>query len=194
MLRQPFQHYFCTIKNRLQNRMILSPNAVTATSSRGISKELSRGLRPFYFLVHPDLFGQHPMERSVNEESLKLLSAHMEVLHERKYHVLREQTTLRFYIRQENSEVRNDFKLITLVLDGRLRDPKSIILRLLELSNLSTDYIKSLDVATLNKAQHQQTMSSPSAQSRRMDIRSNNDYKYGELRFREVKHSSIINQ
>ncbi|XP_013389185.1 T-cell activation inhibitor, mitochondrial [Lingula anatina] len=35
--------------------------------------EAAIALRPFYFVVHPDLFGQHPRERAVNEESLKQL-------------------------------------------------------------------------------------------------------------------------
>eukprot|EP00105_Crassostrea_gigas_P024641 XP_011444949.1 PREDICTED: T-cell activation inhibitor, mitochondrial-like isoform X2 [Crassostrea gigas] len=35
--------------------------------------EAATALRPFYFTVHPDLFGQHPKERSINEDSLKKL-------------------------------------------------------------------------------------------------------------------------
>lgn len=114
---------------------------------RFISTEWATALRPFYFAVHPDLFGQHPEQRSVNEDSLKQLSAHMQMLHERKYHVLRETKVLRFYIREENAEDRSTFKLITISLDSQARDPKMIITKLLELCNLSTDYVKTIKSA-----------------------------------------------
>ena len=39
--------------------------------------KVSTALRPFYFLVHPDLFGLFPKERAVNEDSLKALRAHL---------------------------------------------------------------------------------------------------------------------
>lgn len=77
----------------------LSPNL---NARRWISSgELSSVLRPFYFAVHPDLFGQHPQQRvnqeisffwiseknnyfydwqTTNEESLKHLSAYLEGL------------------------------------------------------------------------------------------------------------------
>ncbi|XP_065360096.1 T-cell activation inhibitor, mitochondrial isoform X2 [Calliphora vicina] len=111
---------------------------------RCLSTELAAALRPFYFAVHPDLFGQYPEQRSVNEDSLKQLSSHMQMLYERKYHALREKKTLQFYIREENVEERNKFKLIKITLDNRSQDPKKIIQELLELCNLSTDYIKSV--------------------------------------------------
>uniref|UniRef100_A0A0B6ZRR3 DUF4460 domain-containing protein n=2 Tax=Arion vulgaris TaxID=1028688 RepID=A0A0B6ZRR3_9EUPU len=41
------------------------------------AQEASAALRPFYFVVHPDLFGQHPNERTVNENSLKLLNEYL---------------------------------------------------------------------------------------------------------------------
>ncbi|XP_058987690.1 T-cell activation inhibitor, mitochondrial-like [Musca domestica] len=111
---------------------------------RTISTELAAALRPFYFAVHPDLFGQHPEQRTVNEESLKQLSAHMQMIHERKYSVFREAKVLKFYIREDNGEDRNKFKLIQLTLDNKTRDPKTIITKLLELCNLPTEYVKSL--------------------------------------------------
>ncbi|KAL1458768.1 hypothetical protein WDU94_008884 [Cyamophila willieti] len=44
------------------------------------SSEVSTALRPFYFNVHPDLFGQFPNERAINETSLKTLSSVLELL------------------------------------------------------------------------------------------------------------------
>ncbi|KAM7357022.1 T-cell activation inhibitor, mitochondrial isoform 2-T6 [Cochliomyia hominivorax] len=72
----------------------------------------------------------------------------MQMLYERKYHAIREKKILQFYIREENVEERNKFKLIKITLDNRSHDPKKIIQELLELCNLSTDYIKSVKSTT----------------------------------------------
>ena len=40
--------------------------------------------RPFYFLVHPDLFGKHPEAQEQNEKSLKTLKNYVDFLTERK--------------------------------------------------------------------------------------------------------------
>uniref|UniRef100_A0A3Q0RST1 T cell activation inhibitor, mitochondrial n=1 Tax=Amphilophus citrinellus TaxID=61819 RepID=A0A3Q0RST1_AMPCI len=42
--------------------------------------EAVNALRPFYFAVHPDFFGQYPKEREVNENSLKRLNGYLENL------------------------------------------------------------------------------------------------------------------
>uniref|UniRef100_W8C7D8 T-cell activation inhibitor, mitochondrial n=2 Tax=Ceratitis capitata TaxID=7213 RepID=W8C7D8_CERCA len=111
---------------------------------RCISTELTNALRPFYFAVHPDLFGQHPLQRNTNENSLKQLSAHMELLCERKYHTLYETKILQFYIRDGNAATRDTFKLIKVTLDRNTKDPKLVVQRLLELCNLPTDYVKTI--------------------------------------------------
>ena len=41
------------------------------------SSQVSTALRPFYFLVHPDLFGRWPQEQAVNEASLKQLKSYL---------------------------------------------------------------------------------------------------------------------
>lgn len=35
-------------------------------------------IRPFYFLVHPDLFGRFPQEQKVNEQSMKVLNSYID--------------------------------------------------------------------------------------------------------------------
>lgn len=122
--------------------------------TRSISTELATALRPFYFAVHPDLFEQHPVQRAVNEESLKQLNAHIEILNNnnnRQQQITlsssnaKYQKTLQFYIRTGNhNENRDHFKLITLKLDDRIQDPRTIVERLLELCNLSTEYVRKL--------------------------------------------------
>jgi len=44
------------------------------------TNQVSAALRPFYFNVHPDRFGQHPKERTVNENSLKVLNEYFDNL------------------------------------------------------------------------------------------------------------------
>lgn len=152
---------------------------------RCISTELASALRPFYFAVHPDLFGQHPKQRTVNEDSLKQLNAHIEILYEGKYHALREAKTLKFYIRVENAENRDTFKLITITLDNRLRDPKVIIQKLLELCSLPTDYVKRIK-------------DSAGFSATTTEFKPGRDYNYGpgfmdfEIHFREVNKEKFL--
>ena len=42
--------------------------------------EVSTALRPFYFLVHPDLFGKHPKEQAENEVNLKTLKNYVDTM------------------------------------------------------------------------------------------------------------------
>lgn len=46
--------------------------------------ETSIALRPFFFTVHPDLFGRFPKEQAVNEHSIKLLNEYIEKLNSRQ--------------------------------------------------------------------------------------------------------------
>ncbi|XP_041708989.2 T-cell activation inhibitor, mitochondrial-like isoform X1 [Coregonus clupeaformis] len=55
-------------------------------------------LRPFYFAVHPDFFGQHPREREVNENSLKRLNGYLENLQKPGTRSV-QPTKLTFYVR-----------------------------------------------------------------------------------------------
>lgn len=69
---------------------------------RGLSSaEVATALRPFYFLVHPDLFCQHPRAQHINDSSLKLLNNHLDLL-------IQDQkpspVSLQFYVRNKNLE------------------------------------------------------------------------------------------
>lgn len=50
------------------------PALAHLTAYKFTAQDASAALRPFFFIVHPDLFGQHPVERAVNENSLKCLN------------------------------------------------------------------------------------------------------------------------
>ncbi|XP_073838009.1 T-cell activation inhibitor, mitochondrial [Musca autumnalis] len=161
----------------LKTHQLLPLNTSSSIGNvRTISTELSAALRPFYFVVHPDLFGQHPEQRTVNEDSLKQLSAHMQMLHERKFSVLRETKVLKFYIREENGEDRNKFKLIQLTLDNKARDPKTIITKLLELCNLPTEYVKSLKSAPVTEGEK---IFGTDIRTNGAGFRASQDYNYG---------------
>ena len=53
------------------------------------SSQVSTALRPFYFLVHPDLFGRWPQEQAVNEASLKQLKSYLKLVFSSCYVVFR---------------------------------------------------------------------------------------------------------
>uniref|UniRef100_A0A673TLK6 DUF4460 domain-containing protein n=1 Tax=Suricata suricatta TaxID=37032 RepID=A0A673TLK6_SURSU len=87
--------------------------------SRALSgAEAVNALRPFYFAVHPDFFGQHPREREVNENSLKRLSVYLENLQKPGFKSLKP-TQLTFYVReteQNASESQEPFSTSVLKL------------------------------------------------------------------------------
>uniref|UniRef100_A0A8C5VHD3 T cell activation inhibitor, mitochondrial n=1 Tax=Microcebus murinus TaxID=30608 RepID=A0A8C5VHD3_MICMU len=89
---------FCHLRpvRRLCLEKIFSPWFVY---SRALSAaEAVNALRPFYFAVHPDFFGQHPKEREINENSLKRLSVYLENLQKPGFKSLKP-TQLMFYVR-----------------------------------------------------------------------------------------------
>lgn len=166
----------------------LRPNSLgfqTPTIRSISTAEIATALRPFYFAVHPDLFGRHPEQRNVNEESLKHLSAHFEAIKQRRlsYNV---PNVLKFYIRTGGNEKRDSFKLIQIRLE-RTQEPKMVIKKLLESCNLSTDYIE-----TIKSVQNSNTQNVAAAYgSYRTSASPYGDIKYGsefqdfEFTFRE---------
>lgn len=105
------------------------------------SSEVASALRPFYFAVHPDLFGRYPQERQVNEDSLKLLSAHLESLLTQRRILHSTPKVLPFYVRASNQpEQRGTFNLIKVPLE-RTTDTKMVLKKILEACNLPTEYV-----------------------------------------------------
>ncbi|XP_027728382.1 T-cell activation inhibitor, mitochondrial-like isoform X2 [Vombatus ursinus] len=110
--------------------------------------EAINALRPFYFAVHPDFFGQHPREREINENSLKKLSAYLENLQKPGFKSLKP-TQLTFYVR-ETEQMSSDgheslnalgFRAVTFTLHSR--DLLSTVLDILNSCSLSTEHIPS---------------------------------------------------
>ncbi|XP_014217655.1 T-cell activation inhibitor, mitochondrial isoform X2 [Copidosoma floridanum] len=123
---------YCALKKCLCNK-----RAVRALST----SEISTALRPFYFSVHPDLFGQFPTQRTVNENSLKQLSSAIEHLQQKRQ--IRP-TTLAFYLRsKDEKEVKaGKFTLVNIQLNEQ--DLRKTIITILKTCNLPTSSVERL--------------------------------------------------
>ncbi|KAF2902199.1 hypothetical protein ILUMI_03975 [Ignelater luminosus] len=120
----------------LQQKFVVFANVRHMTTT-----EVSTALRPFYFSVHPDLFGQHPNQRSINENSLKQLSSFIESLQSRK---AVKPCSLKFYLRDKKN-MQNTFRLITIYLNEK--DVRTTVLTILKSCDLSTAYVDKIPKA-----------------------------------------------
>lgn len=117
-----YGHYFC-------------PQVRTLTSS-----QLQTALRPFFFIVHPDLFGRFPEQRENNENSLKCLSAHLESL-QRNSAPQSSPSQLPFYLR--NKDKSKPFRLVRVPLNNQ-RDTKTFVINILKICDLDSEKIEKL--------------------------------------------------
>ncbi|KAM9166438.1 T-cell activation inhibitor, mitochondrial isoform 2-T4 [Pangshura tecta] len=112
--------------------------------------EAVNALRPFYFAVHPDFFGQHPREREINENSLKRLNGYLENLQKPGFKSFKP-TQLTFYVRereQNSSGVQESFsaagfRAVSFTL--HTRDLLSTVLDILNSCSLSTEHVQSVN-------------------------------------------------
>ncbi|XP_008552214.1 T-cell activation inhibitor, mitochondrial isoform X2 [Microplitis demolitor] len=115
-------------------RSLCRNDAVRALSTG----EISTALRPFYFTVHPDLFGQFPTQRTVNENSLKQLSLLLESLQQQRPI---KPTTLPFYLRSKDEKEVKAGKFTLVKIQLNQVDVKKTILSILKTCNLSTTFV-----------------------------------------------------
>ncbi|XP_050347357.1 T-cell activation inhibitor, mitochondrial [Nymphalis io] len=109
---------------------------LVGTMSRSLSSaEVSTALRPFYFSVHPDLFGKYPEQRKINENSLQLLSALIEAQQSSKNMAI---PVLPFYLRQKDMPDGN-FKLVKIHLNSK--NVRETVVKVLSACDISTHYI-----------------------------------------------------
>ncbi|KAJ8354200.1 hypothetical protein SKAU_G00217670 [Synaphobranchus kaupii] len=122
------------------------PVAVQILQKRALSgAEAITALRPFYFAVHPDFFGQHPREREVNENSLKRLNGYLENLQKPGVRSLKP-TKLTFYVR-ETTERKDDilssgFRSVSFTLNTK--DVLSTVMDVLRSCSLSMEHMQGL--------------------------------------------------
>ncbi|XP_023290193.1 T-cell activation inhibitor, mitochondrial isoform X2 [Orussus abietinus] len=124
---------YCTIR-----RCFYRKEAVRALSTG----EVSTALRPFYFTVHPDLFGQFPTQRTVNENSLKQLSLILETLQQQR--PIRP-TTLPFYLRSKDEKDLKAGKFTLVKIQLKERDLRKTILSILKTCNLPTTFVDKIE-------------------------------------------------
>ncbi|XP_063531922.1 T-cell activation inhibitor, mitochondrial [Cydia strobilella] len=99
------------------------------------SAEVSTALRPFYFSVHPDLFGKYPEQRKINENSLQQLSALIEAQQSSRRMSI---PPLAFYLRQKDM-AEGEFKLVRIQLNSS--DVRETVVKVLSACDISTKYI-----------------------------------------------------
>ncbi|CAD6234670.1 GSCOCG00002045001-RA-CDS [Cotesia congregata] len=131
---------FCTLRKCLHRK-----EAIRALSTG----EISTALRPFYFTVHPDLFGQFPTQRTVNENSLKQLSSLLESLQQRRPI---KPTTLPFYLRSKDEKDLKAGKFTLVKIQLNERDVKKAILSILKTCNLSTTFLDKIKEPVVDKS------------------------------------------
>ncbi|XP_071777496.1 T-cell activation inhibitor, mitochondrial [Centroberyx gerrardi] len=109
-------------------------------------------LRPFYFAVHPDFFGQFPREREVNENSLKRLNGYLENLQKPGVGSV-QPTKLTFYVREtkDSSDMQQDllpsgFRSVSFTL--HTKDVLSTVVNILKSCSLPVEHMKGLKART----------------------------------------------
>ncbi|XP_035989251.1 T-cell activation inhibitor, mitochondrial isoform X2 [Fundulus heteroclitus] len=130
--------YCWTRKNRSQRKQV----STYLVQQRALSgAEAVNALRPFYFAVHPDFFGQYPREREVNENSLKRLNGYLEHLQKPGSNsVLPMELT--FYVRdtKENNQKQSGFRSVTFIL--HTNDVLSTVMNVLTSCSLPVEHMK----------------------------------------------------
>lgn len=129
---------------------------------RGLSStEVSTALRPFYFSVHPDLFGQYPEERvgifnhngnfleqipvncifqTVNENSLKQLSSYLETVQQNR---MGSPLTLKFYLKPHRVQSVKSLKSVQIHLNDK--SLKRVVTSILQSCDLPTTYVDKIE-------------------------------------------------
>ncbi|KAF7650860.1 hypothetical protein LDENG_00119620 [Lucifuga dentata] len=129
---------------RLESRYV----ATRFVQQRALSgADVINALRPFYFAVHPDFFGQYPREREVNENSLKRLNGYLENLQKPGSRLL-QPMKFSFYVRDTNSSdtqpdlLTSGFRSVSFTLHAR--DVLSTVTDILRSCSLPVEHMESL--------------------------------------------------
>ena len=107
--------------------------------------QVSTALRPFYFLVHPDLLAKFPKEQAVNESSLKSLKMYLNVMiDDRK--IVPNPIATTFYIKPRSQRERLNKTKLKSVRLHLTQEPKvrSAVIKILKGCDLPTSYVDSI--------------------------------------------------
>lgn len=119
------------------------------------SNQLQTALRPFFFMVHPDLFGKFPEQRAINENSLQILSAHLESL-QRKTTPQSSPSTLPFYLR--NKDKSKPFRLVKVPLNHQV-DTKGFVVNILKICEVEKENIEKVEKLSSASSSPRRTLS-----------------------------------
>ncbi|TMS10890.1 T-cell activation inhibitor, mitochondrial [Larimichthys crocea] len=130
---------------RLERRHV----ATRLVQQRALSgADAVNALRPFYFAVHPDFFGQYPREREVNENSLKRLNGYLDNLQKPGSQSV-QPMKLTFYVRdtKDSSDVQPDlltsgFRSVSFTL--HTNDVLSTVMNVLKSCRLPMEHMRGL--------------------------------------------------
>lgn len=141
-------HAFRTFRQSFSGRgTIQLPNTpISQIIRRSLSSsQVSTALRPFYFLVHPDLFGRWPQEQAVNEASLKQLKSYLNVMLDEKRRP--QPLSATFYVKPRHTTRKTLSKIqLKLGSEGKVRKTISSILKLVDLPTSYVDSIPDTEV------------------------------------------------
>lgn len=116
----------------------LAYSVASSSCRRMLSTDLVAALRPFYLAIQPNR--QPPAEKRVNEESLRLLSSHLESLTGHSGSCLPADGQLEFYMptASESSQLGGPVmsRLVRVQVDRNLLDPRAVIRGILKSCNL----------------------------------------------------------
>eukprot|EP00088_Acartia_fossae_P032616 TRINITY_DN3337_c0_g1_i1.p1 TRINITY_DN3337_c0_g1~~TRINITY_DN3337_c0_g1_i1.p1 ORF type:complete len:512 (-),score=88.29 TRINITY_DN3337_c0_g1_i1:290-1825(-) len=120
------------------------------------SQEVSNALRPFYFLVHPDLFGKHPDAQKENDKNMKTLKNYVETLVSEKKRPNPKDVSFFIKPRTLEDKEKNYLKTIRIRLkDGSIRDT---VLTILGQAGLPTGYVDKIPVKSTDTSTNQKIL------------------------------------
>ena len=119
-----------------------SPTPLTQSIRCLTAPEVSTALRPFYFLVHPDLFGKYPKEQTENEKSLQVLKNYVDTLVQHKQKPNPKE--VKFFVKPRGQTIKDATALPSIRI--RLRDTKlrATIVSILKAAQLPTGYVDAI--------------------------------------------------
>uniref|UniRef100_A0A915I391 T-cell activation inhibitor, mitochondrial n=1 Tax=Romanomermis culicivorax TaxID=13658 RepID=A0A915I391_ROMCU len=130
-------------KNALLPRFYFGINSANSPKYEFSAVQAFTALKPFYFAVHPDLFGQYPDYRRTNEDSLQQFNGYMDsLLQASRTGGAQKSLRLKFYLRPPSSaESKNkgEFKLVE--VDLKQNDVLKLVMHVLEKCDLPTDHL-----------------------------------------------------
>ncbi len=105
------------------------------------SNEVTNAMRPFFFLTHPDLFGNFPEHSKINENAMKTLTQHLNDIAEDNNANRNAGKTLVFYARNSTKGVIKSEEEIRKVIITLDKTARQTVLSALKSVKLPTDYI-----------------------------------------------------